>query len=293
MVNVTAALAAIPVVGALVFVTFALLAMHVDLAVQRTESLGRRVMIRPWSIVSDDPREAGHWFMLMAAISYATVVPATALWQVEVAPTGQNHTQLVVAACIAATGFFFMALVPHRDSRTASTVTYSAIFHTATAGIYLAAGCAHAICLVFIAEDTVEGAALLAVRAVLGSLMLISVMGMLFGALYLYFMAAIEFNTYYYPAVGEPKVEALPAERDLALRRQMALLAILQSVYGLSYAGLVASSAAEVQKLKGGALPGGIVCCATLVTTSLLAFGTARLSHNVAGGDPSVEVECV
>lgn len=121
--------------------------------------------------------------------------------------------------------------MPHRDSRSSSSVTVSAVFHTITAGVFLAAGCAHASNLIFISGDSFDAATLLVVRAVLGSFMFLSVLGMLFGALYLYYTAAKEFNVHYYPQTGPPT--ALPVERDLTLRKRMLLLAVLQVVYGV------------------------------------------------------------
>lgn len=151
-------LAVFPALGGTLFVTFLVAAQFADVKVQRAESNGRRVLPRPWSIVSDDPRTRGHWLTLAAACVYATTVPATSIWQNK-ASAGAYDAAMTISASIAAAGFFLMALVPHRDSRSATSVTFSAVWHFITAGCFLAAGTVHATRVAVFALDAFDSRA--------------------------------------------------------------------------------------------------------------------------------------
>ena len=175
-------LAVLPALGGTLFVAFLAAAQFADVKVQRAESMGRRVLPRPWSIVSDDACTPGHWLTLAAACIFATTVPATSIWQNK-AVADENDVAMIVAACIAAAGFFLMALVPHRDSRSATSVTFSAAWHFTTAGCFLAAGTVHATRVAVFALDAFESQAMFIARIILMGLMAVCVLAQVFGAL--------------------------------------------------------------------------------------------------------------
>jgi hypothetical protein len=150
-----AGLAAVPALGAFLFIAFLSAAQYTDFEVQLAEAKGRRVLLRPWSIVSDDACALGHWFTLAAACAFAATVPATSVWQ-NSAVGELEDVMLFVSASVAATAFFLMALVPHRDSRSAPTVTISAVWHLVTAGSFLGFGSFHASRSTILALESFE-----------------------------------------------------------------------------------------------------------------------------------------
>lgn len=266
-----AGLAVIPALGGALFLAFLAAAQHTDLKVQRAEALGRRVLPRPWSIVSDDPRTLGHWLTLAAASVLATTVPATSIWQNNTAD--ENDVVLVVFASLAAVAFFLMALVPHRDSRSAPSVTFSAVWHLVTSGAFLGFGTVHAIRAAIFAIDAFQSDTMLVVRAILAGLMCVCVLAQLFGGLYLYYISAKAFNKHYYPVSGaKPDLSQLSEEEDIQLRKKMCLLFVLQAVWGLAYGALIATCAGEVSRLKGDADVGGIVAGVTFAVTVIVSL---------------------
>jgi hypothetical protein len=97
------------------------------------------------------------------------------------------------------------------------------------------------------------------------------VLAQLCGGLYLYFISAKAFNKHYYPIVGtEPDISKLPEEQDLLLRQRMFFLFVLQAMWGLAYGAIIATCTAEVSRLKGDALAGGIVAGATSIGTFIV-----------------------
>lgn len=268
------ALALIPSLGGIFFVGFLAAAQFTDLKVQRDEAKGRRVLPRPWSIVSDDPRTLGHWFTLAAACIFATTVPTTSIWKGKAA--GENDIALVISASIAATSFFLMALVPHRDSRSSETVTASSVWHSITAGGFLGIGSFHSIRLTFAATHPLESRSIFVLRIVLIALMGVCVLAQLFGVLYMYFITATVFNKHYYPALGtEPDLSQLSEEEDFKLRKKMMLLFVLQAIWGLAYGALIATAADEVSFLKGNdASPGGLVSGLAFAVTFIVSLAS-------------------
>mmetsp|Transcript_23716 Transcript_23716/g.61599 ORF Transcript_23716/g.61599 Transcript_23716/m.61599 type:complete len:283 (-) Transcript_23716:140-988(-) len=266
-----AGLAAVPVLGGSLYIGFLAAAQYADLAVQRTEAQGRRVLPRPWSIVSDDARAWGHWLTLAAACAFAATVPATSVWQ-NSAAGGGGDAPMVVSASLAAAAFFLMAMVPHRDSRSAPGVTLSAVWHLVTAGGFLGLGTFHATRSMFFALDSFETSAVFAARAAFVSVMGLCVLAQLCGGLYLYFLSAKAFNKHYYPMDGgKPDLSKLSGAEDLLLRRKMFFLFVLQAIWGIAYGALIATCAAELSRLNtGDALAGAIVAGAASAGSIIL-----------------------
>lgn len=272
----------VPTVGSALWLTCAILAQRSDLGRQRSEALkGRRVLPRPWSIVSDDPQHAGHWFVLAASVVYASVVPACALWRG--AAMGRSDLPLVTVAGLSATGFFLMAIVPHADGGLASSV-----WHNITAGVFLGAGSAWALRSVFVLQEIQGMGIALIVRAIATSAMFLSVLAMLFGALPLYIVAARKFNAACNPREGNTsRPEPLLAEEEeWGLRKQIAVLFVTQATWGASLAVVMATCAAEVVAIEhaNDYTIGGIVAGAALLSTAGCALCAARLT----GGVPSL-----
>eukprot|EP00049_Salpingoeca_infusionum_P022256 m.5799 g.5799 ORF g.5799 m.5799 type:complete len:295 (-) comp5089_c0_seq1:308-1192(-) len=276
-----AGLAAIPVVGGAAFLGLLSAAQRTDLKVQREEAKGRRVLPRPWSIVSDDATTKGHWLTVAGACIFGTTVPASAIWQNR-AVVGHDDIVLVIVASIAAFAFLLMALVPHRDSRSAPSVTCSSIWHTVTAGTFLAVGTFHAVRTAVFALESYTTNTMFIVRMVFVGLMAVTMLGQLFGGLYQYFVAAKAFNKHYYPLSGEPDLSELSTEEDWKLRKQMVLLVVLQAVWGFAYSVIIMTCAGEVSQLTGGAGTGGIVFGAALLVTLTAAFVAYKLRPDPA-----------
>jgi len=271
------ALVLVPIIGPVLWVTFAILAQRSDLDRQRTEALeGRRVLPRPWSIVSDNPQYAGHWLLLMASIVYASVVPACSLWQE--AAMGHSDKPLVLCAIVSAAAFFLMALVPHADGGIASS-----IWHNLMAGAFLGAGSSWALRSMFVLQEVQGMGAALVIRMFATAVAWLSILAMMFGALPLYYDAAKKFDAVYHPRTGESQHEPLSAEKEWGLRKRMVVLFVTQASWGASLAVVTATCAAEVIEVKNadGYSAGGTLSGAVLLSTaavSLLAYFICRPS---------------
>lgn len=272
------ALVLVPVIGSALWVTLATLAQRSDLDRQRTEALeGRRVLPRPWSIVSDNPQYAGHWFFLTASIIYASVVPTCSLWQE--AAMGHSDRPLVICAIVSAIAFFLMALVPHADGGIASS-----IWHNLMAGAFLGAGSSWALRSMFVLQEVQGMGAALGIRIFATAVAWLSILVMIFGALPLYFDAAKKFDAVYHPRTGESQLEPLPAEKEWGLRKRMAVLFVTQASWGASLAVVTATCAAEVIEIKDtdGYSAGVIISGSVLLSTaavSLLAYFICQPAH--------------
>ena len=159
------------------------------------------------------------------------------------------------------------------------------MWHTVTAGLFLAAASSYALRAAFVAMEVYSSASLFIIRMALSGIMFLAICIMLFFMLPKYYVSAGRFNKHYRPLTGAPT--PLPADEELALRNDMALLAYAQVLWGLSYTILIITGAAEAADLPGGAeaVAGGIVAavagCAAATVAGLLLI----LCHCSAIGD--------
>lgn len=232
---------------------------------------------RPWSIVSDNPQYAGHWFLLMASIVYASVVPTCSLWLQ--AAMGHSDKVLVWCAIVSASAFFLVALVPHADGDIASF-----IWHNLTAGVFLGAGSSWALRSMFVLQEVQDMGAALVIRMFATAVAWLSILVMVFGALPLYYEAAKKFDAVYHPRTGESQREPMSAEKEWGLRKRMAALFVTQASWGASLAVVTATCAIEVIEIKNADdySAGGIISGAVLLSTaavSLMAYFICRSAH--------------
>ncbi len=191
---------------------------------------------------------------------------------------------------IAAASLFLMAIVP-----TSSNTVFVNVYHAVTAGIFLATASSYSLRLALTTSSD-EGA-LGTVRLVCSLLAFGALAFMLFGGLYLYYVAAGKLQKHKAGAL------VLDAPAEYKVRQHLFLLACAQGAAGLGTAVTLATGAVETAKLSlSDATPGAIVFGVSLpvmlAITSVLykmrpiAEPTAG-SAKAVGASPAVNVQMV
>lgn len=257
------ALAWIPPLGSLGFVFFCLMVHKADLRYQRRMATNQeRLLIRALSQASADAKSLGHWYLRLAAVAFCSAISASALWQFKVAELYDSDMDfsILIPGQVASLGLFLMSIVD-----TSSNTVFETIYHTLTAGMFLAGGSSYMIQMIFLADE-IGWDDVVIVRIVAIIIMASALAYMMLGGFSLYYKAADKLIAHRDGSAPLSEEEQYSARKILAVFGASQLLFGVGLVLGVSTG---ARDAAELNTEEGtpGAILGALVFIITLIIT--------------------------